>query len=379
MKELNLGARSIFTGSGSLSSLNAVTTARAFIVTGGSSMFKNGTIAKIEGILKDKQCETLVYSGISKNPDTAAVLAGLARMRDFAPDTVIAVGGGSPLDAAKVMALMYEYPELTFANVLAASLPARREKIQLIAIPSTSGTASEVTRAAVVTFRDKELKIGLKTNAFIPDIAILDPQLTLSMPPALVAETGMDAMTHALECYLNINADEFTTTLAVGAVEGILTYLPLSYRDNTLEAREKMHYYQCIAGVAFANAGLGAVHGIAHALGGKFDMAHGLLNAIGLPYVLSYNSQDALVREKLERLARRTGQDDIIGAVLQLNKAVDIPGCLNDTGLSAAEFEAALPGLVENSLKGSTAGNPVRIDAGAMRTLLLEIFYGREF
>lgn len=376
MKELILGAQSIFTGAGSLASLKNVPAARAFIVTGGSSMFKNGTIAKIEDLLKAQNCVTYVFSGVGKNPDTRIVTEGFERMREFAPDVVIGVGGGSPIDAAKVMALLYEFPAINWDNILTVPLPTRREKVKFIAIPSTSGTGSEVTKSAVVTFRDQEFKIGLRTPAFVPDVAILDPELTMTMPPELVAETGMDAMTHAVESYLNANADEFTTSMAVGAIEGIFTYLPLSYHDNSLAAREKMHYYQSLAGIAFANSGLGAVHGIAHALGGKFDLGHGLLNAIALPYVLEYNSQDVLVRDKLAKLARRVGKDDVRASIIELNRSINVPAGVKDTGVTEAQFREALPMLVANALKGPTAGNSVPIDATAMEPLLCRIFYG---
>lgn len=379
MKELVLGAGLIYTGAGSLKCLERLDMSRTFIVTGGSSMFKNGTIAKIEEILKAKGCAFRVYSGVAKNPDTETVVAGVAAMREFNPDTVIGVGGGSSIDAAKAMVLLFEYPEITFDNILSAPLPSSLKRVKLVAIPSTSGTASEVTRSSIVTFKHMEFKIGLRSNALVPGVAILDPELTMSMPQELVAETGMDAMTHAVESYLNPNADAFTTSLAVGAIEGIFSWLPASYHASTLAAREKMHSYQCMAGIAFANSGLGAVHGIAHALGGKFDMGHGQLNAICLPYVLTYNAEEPVVKEKLELLARRVGQEDIITAISSLNESLKIPKSLKEAGITAEQFETALPQLVLNALKGPTvptAGNPRALDETAMETLLRDIFSG---
>lgn len=381
MKELVLGAGLIYTGAGSLKCLEKLAMSRTFIVTGGSSMFKNGTIARIEEMLQAKGCAFHIYAGVAQNPDTEAILAGVAAMREFKPDTVIGVGGGSSIDAAKAMTLLFEYPEITFDNILKTALPGSLKKVKLIAIPSTSGTASEVTRSSIVTFKQMEFKLGIRSNALVPSVAILDPELTLSMPKALVAETGMDAMTHAVESYLNPNADEFTTSLAVGAIEGIFSCLPDSYHAGTLAAREKMHYYQCMAGIAFANSGLGAVHGIAHALGGKFDMGHGQLNAICLPYVLIYNAQEPVVREKLALLARRVGQDDIITAIGSLNEALSIPKSLQQTGITAEQFEAALPQLVINALEGPTVptvGNPRPLDETAMETLLRKIFSGNQ-
>lgn len=377
MKKLTLGGQSIIAGRGSINSLRELTAAKAFIVTGGQAMFNNGTITQIEDLLHKKNCETYVYAGISKNPDTQTVLDGLAKMRDFKPDLLIAVGGGSPLDAAKVMALFYEYPEINFDNVLSfIQLPEERHVLKMIAIPSTSGTGSEVTKAAVITFKDQSLKIGLKAGAMLPDLAILDAKITMTMPPNIVAETGMDAMTHAVECYINTNIDDFSETLAQGAVAGLFEYLPVSYRDKTLESREKVHNYQCMAGLAFTNVGLGMVHGIAHAFGGKFNLGHGLVNAVALPYVLKYNSQDKAVKIRLEKLAGIIGRDDFIEAVKELNASLGIPESFKDVGISEQQFEDAFDELVENSLKGSTRVNPVRMTAEEMAGLLRCIFAG---
>lgn len=377
MKQLVLGAQYIYTGSGSLEVLKQISATRVFIATGGSSMFKNGTIGKIEEYFAANQCEIYVYSGIASNPDVETVLDGLEKMREFAPDLVVAVGGGSPLDAAKIMTLLYEYPEITFDTIRDIELPTERRGIKFVAIPSTSGTGSEVTKAAVVTFKEQDLKVGLKTNYFVPDIAILDPMLTMTMPAKFVAETGMDAMTHAVESYLNKNSDEFTTALAVGAVEGLFTYLPISYQDNTVESREKVHSYQCMAGIAFANSGLGMVHGIAHALGGKYNMGHGLLNAIVLPYALQFDVQhDQGVQSQLQLLARKVGKEDFISAIIELKKTLNIPASLEAAGITAQQFEQDFDQLVDNSLKGPTVGNPVPINRAEMAALLRKIFTG---
>lgn len=376
MKNLILGGQAIITGEGSLKSLEKITATKVFIVTGGGSMIANGTIAQIESMLQKKNCESCLYAGISKNPDTLAIMDGLHKMRQFNPDTVIAVGGGSPLDAAKVMVLLYDYPEITFDNILSLELPEKRHT-QLIAIPSTSGTGSEVTKSAVVTFKEKNLKIGLKSPALIPDLAILDPQITMTMPPNIVAETGMDAMTHAVECYLNTNLDDFTEVLAKGAVAGLFEYLPISYQLKTLESREKVHNYQCIAGVAFTNVGLGMVHGIAHAMGGKFNLGHGLLNAIALPYILQYNSQDQKVNQRLKKLAAAISSQDFIQSIFDLNEKLQIPKSFGDIGISQEEWNDSFAELVENSLQGSTRVNPIPMNTEKMAALLTCIFKGK--
>ena len=379
MKKLILGGRAIITGRGSIAELGKIQASRAFIVTGGSAMQTSGIIAKLEAILAAAGCVTCVYSGIGKNPDTQAVLDGLASMRNFRPDVLVAVGGGSPIDAAKVMALFYDYPELDFTSAQTAELPPARKQLQFVAIPSTSGTGTEVTRAAVITFRELELKIGLKTPAFIPDLAILDADITMTMPDNVVAETGMDALTHAVECYINRNVDDVSAVLAQGATAGLFAWLPVSYQEKTIESREKVHHYQCMAGLAFDNTGLGMAHGISHALGGKFNLGHGLLNAIALPYVLAYNAQDPAVDGRLAELAQsigRQGGSAFIAAVKELNRQLAIPASLAEAGITGAAFAEDFAGLVENCLKGSTRANPVPVTAGQMAEILKQMHRG---
>ncbi len=378
MKKLILGKQSIRLGRGAIDSLKEIQKKRVFIVTGGQSMFKNGTISRMEALLNETGCDTLVYSGVSKNPDTQAVIDGVEKMRQFNPDIIIGVGGGSPIDAAKVMALFYDYPQINFENALTTELPEALRTLQFIAIPSTSGTGTEVTKAAVITFKEKNLKIGLKTEAFIPHLAILDGELTMTMPQNIVAETGMDAMTHAVECYLNRNLDDFSEALAQSAITGLFEYLPISYLDKTAESREKVHHYQCMAGLAFGNVGLGMVHGIAHAFGGMFDLGHGLLNAVALPYVLEFNARDAGIKARLQRLSGQLGGKEFISAVRELNEKLNIPRSFKEVGISQEQFEGAFSQLVENSMKGSTRVNPVPVTEEEMAQLLRAIFEGKD-
>ncbi len=377
MKILKLNGDRLVTGKGALNYIKEVKGKRIFIVTGGGSMFANGTVDRIKTMLEERGKEYTIMSGIKKNPDTDVVNQGVLEMKKFKPDTVLALGGGSPIDAAKVMALFYEYPNINFENVLKGDLPDVRKNIEFISVPTTSGTGTEVTKAAVITFRDRDLKIGLKSNAFIPDIAILDPELTMSMPDNVVAETGMDALTHALECYINHNLDDFTESLAKGAIEGLFKYLPISYQEKTIESREKVHNYQCIAGMAFHNVGLGMAHGISHAFGGKYNLGHGLLNGIALPYVLHYNSKDPVVKEKLDYLAKTMGVDSMIEAVRNLNRLLNVPMSFNEAGVEEKDFYNDFEDLIENSLKGSTRSNPIAISKEEMEKILKDIFEGQ--
>jgi alcohol dehydrogenase class IV len=378
MKEIRLHGELVVTGVGSLTYIKGIKCGRVFVVTGEGSTFRSGTIDSIKGILESNNCKYQVYSGIKKNPTTNEITEGVSVMRDFSPDTIIAVGGGSAIDAAKAMALFYEYPELTFDKVINEPLPESRKKLRFIAIPTTSGTGTEVTKVAVVTYKDSDIKIGLKSKAFIPDVAILDAELTLSMPKNVVAETGMDAMTHAVECYINNDLDDYAECMASGAVEGLFKYLPLSYEKGDIEYREKVHNYQSIAGSAFANVGLGMAHGISHAIGGRFNYGHGLLNAVVLPYVLQFNSRDKVVQEKLQYLASRIGSSSFIDSIKELSRRLSIPASFKEMGITIEDFTDNFDMLAVNSLKGSTRVNPVKISLEEMKSVLKYIYEGRD-
>lgn len=377
MKEIKLHGEKIVYGKGSLKWLSSIGQRRAVIITSGSSMFKNGTISNIENYLNEADTSYTIFKGVQKNPDTRVVLEIVKKMEEFKPDTVIAVGGGSPMDAAKVASLFYEYKEINFDNVLSVTLPEKREKIKIIAVPSTSGTGSEVTKAAVITFKDKNIKIGLKTTAFIPDIAVLDSDITLSMPKNIAAETGMDAMTHLMESYINKNIDYYTECISEGAIINLLHALPSSCLECNEESRDRVHVYQSIAGSVLANVGLGMSHGIAHAFGGRYDLGHGLLNGICLPYVLSWNKKDPEVKRRLDKLSALAGED-IISAIINLNHKLGIPKVFNEI-LNEETFKKDLPLLVTNSLMGSTRVNPVKISKEDMEQILTSIYYGKEF
>ena len=376
MKNLKFGGEAIVTGIGSLKYLDNYKNMKAFIVTGGSSMIKNGTIDKIKAILEENGSGVYIHSGVKSNPDTEDVAAGLEAINIYKPDVLIAVGGGSAIDLGKVLSIMYENPDLDIEKMAFTRLPDKRRHLKLVAIPSTSGTGTEVTSASVITYKEHDIKIGLKSMAMIPDAAILDPEITMSMPDNVVAETGMDALTHAVECYINKKVDDFTECLAKGAIEGILGFLPLSYAEKTLESREKMHNFQCIAGLAFTNTGLGMSHGIAHAIGGKFNLGHGLTNAIALPYVLEFNSRSPEVCSRLDVLSNMAGRDFIF-AVRELDEKLHIPKTFKEAGIEENWFFQDFDALVDNSLMGSTRSNPVEITKEEMSDLLRVMYNGR--
>ena len=375
MKVLRFNGDVVVTGINSMEYLKEIKYNKAFIITGGQSMFKSGVIDKVKEYLGNDEERIIVYSGIGKNPTTEEVKKGVESIKKFEPDLVVAVGGGSPIDAAKIIALLYEYPELKVENLTNCVLPDKRYKTKFVAIPSTSGTASEVTHVSVLTYEDRNLKLGIKSPSLRPDVAILDGNIPMTLPYNIAAETGMDALTHAIEAYINTSIDDFTEVLAKGAIEGLIEWLPISCNNKDVESRQKVHNYQSMAGMAFSNSGLGMVHGISHAFGGKYNLAHGLTNAIILPYAMKYNSRDNEVSKKFNKLSAAVGID-IIEKVVSLNKELGIASCIKDVGISEEDFNRDYELLVKNSMCGSTVVNPIKIDAEVMKKLVKTVYYG---
>lgn len=379
MRKLVLSGKGILTGEGSLLALKDLKYERALLVTGGSSMIKSGVIARAEKYLQMNGTETDLFSGVPKNPSIEDVLKGLVICRKFKPDVILAIGGGSAMDCAKAILLFYEFPYLNFENVLEfnkkGEIPTER-KTGLICVPSTSGTGSEVTRGTVITDPEKELKVPIMTDCLRPDLAILDPEITMTMPDHVAAETGMDALTHAIEAYTNHNLDDFDEGLCSSAIIGIMKWLPVSVLDKTLEAREKVHNYQAMAGIGFANVGLGMVHGIAHSFGAAYNMAHGLTNAIILPYVLRYNSRDAVVREKLEELSYRCHCDDIITEIEKMREKLGIPASFREAGITEEMYREKYDLLLEHAMLGATNVNPVKMTIEEMKKMLNVVYTG---
>lgn len=377
MKKLVFTKDAFVTGEHALDYLKEIKAKQAVIVTGGNSMFRTGVIDRVKGLLEEGGAKVAIYSGISKNPTVAQVEDGLKVLREEKPDTVVAVGGGSPLDAAKVMTLFYDFPELNFSNVLKTDISGLKLKTKFVAIPSTSGTASEVTHVGVITYEEAEYKFAIRSEAIRPDVAILDPELTLSLPAQIAAETGMDALTHALEAYINKNGNDFTYALAREAAEGIMEWLPDSVKTGSEESREKMHNFSCMAGMAFSNSGLGMVHGVSHAFGGKYNLAHGLANAIILPYSMDYNKKDKKVQEKYDKLSRILGCD-VIEKVKTLQKELGIASCMKEAGISETDYQKDFDFLLENAMKGSTVVNPIPVSVEDMKKFLDCIYYGKK-
>lgn len=379
MRPMKLAGSQLLFGDGCLEFLRSVPAKKAMIVIGGSSLEKNGMLARVEAYLHEAGAETAVVRGVEPDPSFDTVKRGAADMLRFGPDLIVALGGGSPMDAAKAMWVYYEHPELTTLEELLAAnpFPTLRKKARFCCIPSTAGTASEVSRSVVIT--DKGVKHGLGNMEMMPDIAICDPQVTVSMPPHITAETGMDAMTHALEALASNRANYVSNLLAERAVIDIAQALPRAFADGTdIAARETMLNASMIAGMAFTNVSLGIVHSMAHTIGGMFHVAHGLADAVILPYVIAFNSGDKRAKEIYDAMAQKMGESDMAAVIRRLNATLQIPSSLKSLIPDEAAYLGKLEEMAGMALAdGCTKTNPIIPTVEQMKTLLRLVYFGQ--
>ncbi len=362
---------------------------KAIIVVGGGSMKRFGFLDKAVNALKEANIEVELFENVEPDPSVETVMRGAEAMRKFQPDWIISMGGGSPIDAAKAMWAFYEYPDVTFEQLITPfSFPELRQKAKFLAIPSTSGTATEVTAFSVITDYAKGIKYPLADFNITPDIAVVDPLLAETMPPKLVAHTGMDALTHAIEAYVSTMNGPFTDPLALRAIQMVFEYLPASFNGD-MNAREQMHYAQCLAGMAFSNALLGIVHSMAHKTGAAFStghIPHGCANAIYLPYVIKYNAKDATALKRYGDIARFVGlkgknDEELMLALCakidDYNKQLNIPKTLKEFGIDEKEFKEKVSAIAENAVGDACTGsNPRSITPAQMEKLFTAIYYG---
>ena len=378
--------RDLYHGKGSLETLKTIKGKRAIVVVGGGSMKRFGFLDRVESYLKEAGMEVRLFEGVEPDPSVETVMKGAEIMREFEPDWIVAMGGGSPIDAAKAMWIFYEYPEFTFEQaVVPFGLPELRQKAKFIAIPSTSGTATEVTAFSVITDYKAKIKYPLADFNITPDIAIVDPDLAQTMPPKLVAHTGMDALTHAIEAYTASLRSNFSDPLALKAIQMVDENLVNSYEGNE-EARNLMHEAQCLAGMAFSNALLGIVHSMAHKTGAVFHIPHGCANAIFLPYVIQYNR--TVCEDRYADIARSIGlegstdaelTDALIERINKFNNDLNIPHSMREYGITEDDFKANLEFISKNAVADACTGsNPREIDADTMEKLFECTYYGNK-
>lgn len=387
---------------------------RAFIVT-DSFLFNNGYVDEVTNVLKKFGVETEVFFEVEADPTLSVVRKGAEQMNSFKPDVIIALGGGSPMDAAKIMWVMYEHPETHFEELALRFMDIRKRiykfpkmgvKAQMVAITTTSGTGSEVTPFAVVTDDETGQKYPLADYALTPDMAIVDANLVMNMPKSLCAFGGLDAVTHALEAYVSVLANEYSDGQALQALKLLKEYLPASYHEGAKNpvARERVHNAATIAGIAFANAFLGVCHSMAHKLGSEFHIPHGLANALLISNVIRYNANDnptkqtafsqydrpqarrryAEIADHLELSAPgdRTAAkiEKLLAWLEEMKSSLGIPASIREAGVQEGDFLAKVDKLSEDAFDDQCTGaNPRYPLISELKQLLLDSYYGREF
>ena len=373
------------------------------VCVGGGSMKRFGFLDRAVDYLKEAGMEVQLFEGIESDPSVETVMRGAKAMEEFQPDWIVAMGGGSPIDAAKAMWIKYEYPDITFEEMCKVfGMPKLRKKAHFCAISSTSGTATEVTAFAVITDYEKGIKYPLADFEITPDVALVDPDLAETMPQKLVAHTGMDAMTHAIEAYVSTANCDFTDPLALYAIRMIQADLVDSYNGD-MAKRDSMHNAQCLAGMAFSNALLGIVHSMAHKTGAAFadygaHLIHGAANAMYLPKVIAFNAKDetaakryAVIADEM-KLGGETTEEKIkllIAYLRGMNDKLNIPQCIKNYGKDSYPTEQGfvpedvflerLHDIAVNAIADACTGsNPRQPSVEEMEKLLKCCYYDTE-
>ena len=395
--------RDIYHGENALEALKTFKGKKAFVCVGGGSMKRFGFLDRVVQYLQEAGMEVKLFEGIESDPSVDTVMKGAKEMQDFGPDWIVAIGGGSPIDAAKAMWIKYEHPECTFEDMCKVfGIPTLRNKAKFCAISSTSGTATEVTAFSIITDYKKGIKYPIADFEITPDVAIVDPALAQTMPKKLVAHTGMDALTHAIEAYVSTANCDYTDPLALHAIEMIRDDLVDSYNEDK-KARNEMHNAQCLAGMAFSNALLGIVHSMAHKTGAVFGdlgahIIHGAANAMYLPKVIAFNAKDETAKKRYAKIADVIGlsghADDekvkaLITYVRGLNDKLNIPHCIKNYGADSYPTEQGfvpeqvflerLHDIAANAVADACTGsNPRQPSVEEMEKLLKCCFYDTE-
>lgn len=395
--------RDIYHGENALEALKTFKGKKAFVCVGGGSMKRFGFLDRVVQYLQETGMEVKLFEGIESDPSVDTVMKGAKEMLDFGPDWIVAIGGGSPIDAAKAMWIKYEYPECSFEDMCKVfGIPTLRNKAKFCAISSTSGTATEVTAFSIITDYEKGIKYPIADFEITPDVAIVDPALAQTMPKKLVAHTGMDALTHAIEAYVSTANCDYTDPLALHAIEMIRDDLVDSYNEDK-EARNAMHNAQCLAGMAFSNALLGIVHSMAHKTGAVFGdlgahIIHGAANAMYLPKVIAFNAKDETAKKRYAKIADvigLSGSNDeekvkaLISYVRGLNDKLNIPHGIKNYGADSYPTEQGfvpeniflerLHDIAVNAIADACTGsNPRQPSVEEMEKLLKCCYYDTE-
>ncbi len=372
----------IYFGEDSLSKLSELKGKKAIIVTGGNSMKKYGFIDRAKKELESAGMTVDIFDGVEENPSVKTVEAGAKEMLKFEPDWIIALGGGSAMDAAKVMWAFYEHPDLNFEDIIEpGSLPELRNKAKFIGIPSTSGSASEITSFSVITDTENHIKYPLVSEYIVPDISIVDPTIPAKMPRFVTINTGMDVIAHATEALVSTMANDYTDALAIHALKLVFEYLPVAVDEpDNLEVREKIHNASTMAGMAFTSASLGLIHSLAHKIGGMFGVTHGLANSILLPYITQYNRK---ATDKVDFIEKELGVKDYPEAIKELCKKIGIPTTFKaiekDYGFDKDKFYAVLDTMSKNAYEDPcTLTNPRESSPDIVKMIYVHAYEGTD-
>lgn len=381
---------------------------KAFIVT-DKCLFDLGYTQKVTKVLDEIGVQSQIFSDVKPDPTISTVNQALALVNNFEPDVIIALGGGSPIDAAKIIWLMYEQPELKFEDMAMrfmdirkriAQFPELGKKAEMVAIPTTSGTGSEVTPFAVITDDETHIKYPIADYALTPNMAIVDPDMVMTMPKGLAAASGIDALTHAIEAYVSVVANDYTNGIALESIQMIFDYLPTSYNEGASNpiAREKIHYASTMAGMAFANSFLGICHSMAHKLGSAFNLPHGVANALLINEVIKFNATENPTKmgafsqykypQAIERYSKIAdvlglkGKDKVQALIEAINKLkldLNIPLSIKEAGVSEDTFYAKLDETVEQAFDDQCTGaNPRYPLMSEMKQMYINAFNGQD-
>lgn len=354
-------AGEVFHGPGSLEELKNIKGKKAFVVTGGSSMKKSGTLDKAVAYLNEAGIETFVFDGVEEDPSSATSFKGAEAMRKFQPDWIVGIGGCSAIDAAKTMWIFYEHPNTEFDSLIKPfSVPVLRNKARFIAIPSTSGTGTETTGLAVITDREKGVKYPIVSYELTPDIAIIDGEICASMPAHVTSNTGLDALTHCVEAYVSNIDDNFADVLAKGGLQIVFDNLEEAVKNpSNITARQNMHDASFMGGLAFNNAWLGIVHSLSHQVGALYGIPHGCANAIFLPNVIRYNNSATTKFPSLAKVIGLETAEELAQAIEGLRKKVNNISSLKEFGISKEDWDKNLDYIANNALIDPCTGfNP---------------------
>lgn len=385
MRTVKLGADKIFFGEGAVNSLAELPAERkrAYIVMSGKIQEELGQLKVVTDVLEGAGWTWRANTDVEPEPCWESVKKGVAEMLEFEPDWVIGFGGGSAMDAAKAMWVFYENPQYkTLEEVMPPAPLTLRQKARVCCIATSAGTGSECTRAALIKDPVQKRKYSVReyTGRLIPDVAILDPSFSVTMPRGGTVACGMDALTHCIESYVANTANTFSDGMAMGGwVAGYRALSVCADEPDNLAARESMLAASCLGGIAFTNGALGICHGVAHTFGATYNVAHGLANGIVLPYSIAFNrDRDAAAAARYEELASFVGKTDLEQVILDLKAELGVPVAMREVVPDADEFEANIDVLVSKVMSDvCTPANPVKVTEDDARALLRTVYYGR--